>query len=117
MRRVLLWVLIGLLGAETAVQAGERFARRHGGYGVEIAPDSIGPYGYGRRLRGGYGRNGYAPVFGPVWGPTAFLPGAGKSVDLRPNGSYVRPLGPPEMLVELDDAATPDGNALPSTSN
>ena len=30
--------------------------------------------GYGMQLRGGYGKLGFAPVFGPIWGPYAFVP-------------------------------------------
>lgn len=121
MRRVILaTVMLGLVGLPTAVQAESWYSPRQPTH-VYYAKPLHCPYGYtsfGRCLRGGYGRNGYAPVFGPVWGPQAYMPAVGKGVDLRPNGSYVRSLGLPEgMFGPETELAEPDGLALPPNPN
>lgn len=130
MRRTIFATVLGLLGIVQGVQADEPVAcdpATSNGYGV-TAPLPVGDGvplsreyrdryvygGYGLKLRGGYGRNGYAPVCGPVWGPNAFLPAAGKGYDPRPRGAYVRALVPsPEMMVDAEPAV-PGENMLPA---
>ncbi len=111
MRRAILAVVIGLIG-QAFVELGEA-ARAGDWYGY---PSNNRYGGYGRQLRGGYGKNGFAPVCGPVWGPTAFIYANGRAMDPRPHGSYVRPLyPPPEMMFgpEPLPAIGPDATVAP----
>jgi hypothetical protein len=110
MRRLILTTAICVISfAATSAQAGRFFG---GGADVpESVTNGAPPYtptpGYttfGRKLRGGFGRNGFAPVWGPVWGPRAFTPATGKGDDLRPNGAYVKS---PYVLPEMGPPAPP----------
>jgi hypothetical protein len=93
MRRFFLGLAaVGLLGGAGILQAGEQVAAVHGQERPAYVQYGGGPeYAtYGRRLRGGFGKNGYAPVCGPFWGPNAFAPWYSQSPPVRPNGAYVR---------------------------
>lgn len=130
MRRTILATVLGLIGAVHGVQADEPVAcnpETSNGYGV-AAPMPVGDGvplsreyrdrfvygGYGLKLRGGYGRNGYAPVCGSVWGPKAFLPASGQGYDPRPRGAYVRALVPSSELMFDAAPEVPTDNVLPA---
>src|SRR5437868_11367416 len=91
--------MIGLLAIPSVGQAGRNAVGPAGFDDYGSAPfDSNRQTTFGRRLRGGYGRNGFAPIWGPLWGAQALTPAAGKGYDIRPMGSYVKsPYVLPEM--------------------
>lgn len=100
MRRVM-WAaaVLGLLSTPAFVQAQERFGHAYfesfagpRGYGAPQGGVPPGFSNFGLRLRGGFGRNGYAPLWGPVWGPEAFMPAAGRDGDVRHYHSYGEPV-------------------------
>ena len=100
MRRVM-WAaaVLGLLSTPAFVQAQERFGHAYSegfagprGYGAPQGGVPPGFSNFGLRLRGGFGRNGYAPLWGPVWGPEAFMPAAGTDRDVRHYRSYGDPV-------------------------
>jgi hypothetical protein len=131
MRRTIFGAVLGLLGAVHGLQADEPVAcnpATASGYGMAAPPMPVGDGvplsreyrdryvygGYGLKLRGGYGRNGYAPVCGPLWGSAAFLPAAGRGYDPRPRGAYVRALVPsPEMMVDAESVTSAE-NVVPA---
>lgn len=81
MRRMI-WAaaVLGMLASADASQAQDWAAFHPAPDGGNLrwfgAPQGGTPPGwyYGRRLRGGYGCLGYAPVCGPFQGPEAFIP-------------------------------------------
>jgi len=101
MRRAILSAAVGVFCVGSALQAGEHHGRHATAYAYPqptrnyvdgVTPNPYAnPYGgYGRQLRGGFGINGFAPAFGPVWGPEAFIYANGQAMDPRPHGSYTR---------------------------
>ena len=93
--------------------AGGSLWSQNGYYGYPRG-NGYGPYGPGHR--GGYGANGYAPTFGPVWGTSAFYPqpniprshrsgGAYSSYSNQGSSSVARSgVGLPIKIVSPDDA-------------
>lgn len=79
-RMILAAIVLGVLASTDFVRADD-WAQWHpapdgGNLRWFGAPQGGTPPGwyYGKRLRGGYGCLGYAPVFGPFQGPDAFIP-------------------------------------------
>ena len=104
MRRYFWAAMIGVCLGPIAAEAGNRDRYDYtynplGGnrlYGAPAGGVSPNYSTYGRRLRGGFGRNGFAPTFGPVCGPNAFVPATGVAPI---GGPYARPSIHPQLML------------------